>query len=58
MYRLLTFYPRLWDVMQKNCKIFPSEGQLRAWIAETLLTVSPTDPAYQQAQMLLRILDK
>lgn len=58
MYRLLTFYPRLWDVIPKNSKNFPSEGQLRAWIAETLLTAAPTDTAYSQAQALLDMLDK
>ena len=57
MYRLLTFYPLVWDVIQKNTKTFPSEGQLRAWIAEVLLTTPETDAAYSQAKLLLDMLD-
>ena len=57
MYRLLTFYPLVWDVIQKNTKTFPSEGQLRAQIAEILLTTDPNFPAHRQAQALLELLD-
>ncbi len=58
MYRLLTFYPRLWELIPKSNPKFSSEGQLRAWIAETLLTTDPDDPIYCEAEALLNTLDK